>query len=173
MVFSTNHLGPFLLTNLLRDLLVRSAPARVITVSSAWHKQVRSIPWERLERDHACTYEESKLLNVVFSQELARHLNGTGVTANCLSPGFVRTRLGRDATGAFRLLLRVTRPIQTTADKGAQTSVHLASAPEVATVTGGYFENRRQAEPSVLARDQTAAERLWRLSAKLTGLDPD
>ena len=171
VTLATNHLAPFRLSNLLLDLLGRSAPARVITVGSDQHKRQRSIPWDDLEHGRDCTYNTSKLLNVLFTAELARRLAGTGVTANCLSPGFVRTGLGRDATGAFRVFLRLARPFQASPEAGADTPVYLATAPEVAEVSGGYFVRYRPAAPSALARDPAAAERLWRLSARLTGLD--
>ena len=175
--FATNHMGPFLLTTLLRPLLERSAPARVVTVSSAAHRQVRAIPWEDLARGDLAgkgqAYAVSKLLNILFTAELARRLAGTGVTANCLHPGFVRTALGRDVSGvpgaAVRLVLRF-RPGPAA---GARTSVYLAGSPEVAEVTGGYFVKARLAEPSALARDAQAAARLWALSAQLAGLSPD
>jgi NAD(P)-dependent dehydrogenase (short-subunit alcohol dehydrogenase family) len=173
VTFATNHLGPFLLTNLLRGLLERSAPARVVTVSSAAHKQVRTIPWDELAGGaHARSYPVSKLLNILFTTELARRLAGTGVTANCLHPGFVRTDLGRDVTGALGAAVRLVLVFQPGPAAGAETPVYLASSPEVADVTGGYFVRRRRAEPSVLARDAGAAARLWALSAELAGLDP-
>jgi len=173
VTFATNHLGPFLLTNLLLDQLRHSAPARVLTVSSDRHKQQRSIPWEDLEPGHDCTYKASKLLNILFTYQLARRLAGSGVTANCLSPGFVRTDLGREATGAFRVFLLLTRPFQSSPEAGAQTSVYLATSPEVSEVSGRYFEKSTPADPSALSRDPAAAERLWQLSAKLSGLDAD
>jgi NAD(P)-dependent dehydrogenase (short-subunit alcohol dehydrogenase family) len=178
VTFATNHLGPFLLTSLLRGLLERSAPARVVTVSSAAHRQVRAIPWDDLARGgaaghgqapagHGQAYAVSKLLNILFTAELARRLAGTGVTANCLHPGFVRSALGRDVTGvpgaAVRLALRL-RPGPAT---GARTSVYLASSPEVASISGGYFVKSKPAEPSALARDPQAAARLWALSSEL------
>jgi retinol dehydrogenase-12 len=173
--FATNHLGPFLLTNLLRDLLERSAPARVVTVSSGAHKQVRAIPWDDLPHGTAAgrggTYPLSKLLNVLFTAELARRLAGTGVTANCLHPGFVRTDLGRDVTGAFGVAVRLVARLQPGPAKGAETSVYLASSPDVAGVSGGYFVRCRRVEPSRLARDPDAAARLWTLSERLAGLD--
>jgi NAD(P)-dependent dehydrogenase (short-subunit alcohol dehydrogenase family) len=173
VTFATNHLGPFLLTNLLLDQLTHSAPARVITVSSDRHTQQRTIPWDDLEPGHDCTYKASKLLNILFTYELARRLAGTGVTANCLSPGFVRTDLGREATGAFRVFLRLSRPFQTSPEAGAQTSVYLATSPEVAEVSGRYFEKRALAESSALSRDPAAAEQLWQLSTQLSGLDAE
>jgi len=174
--FATNHLGPFLLTNLLRGLLERSAPARVVTVSSAAHKQVRTIPWDDLPRGaqagHAQTYPLSKLLNILFTVELARRLTGTGVTANCLHPGFVRSALGRDVTGALGAVVRLVLRFQPGAATGAETSVYLASSPEVADISGGYFVKRKPAEPNALARDAWAAARLWVLSEELAGLGP-
>jgi retinol dehydrogenase 12 len=173
VTFATNHLGPFLLTNLLLDQLRHSAPARVLTVSSDRHTQQRSIPWEDLQPGHDCTYKASKLLNILFTYELARRLVGSGVTANCLSPGFVRTELGREATGAFRVFLRLARPFQSSPEAGAQTSVYLATSPAVSEVSGRYFEKSTPAEPSALSRDSAAAKRLWQLSTQLSGLDAE
>jgi NAD(P)-dependent dehydrogenase (short-subunit alcohol dehydrogenase family) len=172
--FATNHLGPFLLTGLLRGLLERSAPARVVTVSSAAHKQVRAIPWDDLARGARSgpgqAYPLSKLLNVLFTAELARRLDGTGVTANCLHPGFVRTGLGRDVTGVLGAVLPLMLRLVPGPEAGARTPVYLASSPQVAGVTGGYFVNRKPARPSALARDSQAAARLWALSEGLAGL---
>jgi retinol dehydrogenase 12 len=175
--FATNHLAPFLLTNLLRGLLERSAPARVVTVASAAHKQVRAIPWDDLPRGGQAgqgqAYPLSKLANILFTAELARRLAGTGVTANSLHPGFVRTRLGRDVTGVVGTGVRLVLRFLPGPATGAQTSVYLASAAEVAGVTGGYFVKCAPAEPSGLARDAGAAARLWALSEELAGLTPD
>src|SRR5258708_2930551 len=129
--FATNHLGPFLLTSLLRELLERSAPARAVTVSSAAHQQAPAI---------------------------------------CLHPGFVRTALGRDVTGVLGVIVPLVLRLQPGPATGAQTLVYLASSPEVAGVTGGYFVKCRPARPSALARDDQAAARLWALSEELTGL---
>jgi NAD(P)-dependent dehydrogenase (short-subunit alcohol dehydrogenase family) len=174
--FATNHLGPFLLTNLLRGRLERSAPARVVTVSSGAHKQVRTIPWDDLARGapdgQAQSYPLSKLLNILFTVELARRLRDTGVTANCLHPGFVRSALGRDVTGVLGAVVRLVLPFQPGPATGADTSVYLAGSPEVAEVTGGYFVKRKPARPSALATDDRAAARLWTLSEELAGLDP-
>jgi retinol dehydrogenase 12 len=175
--FATNHLGPFLLTNLLRRLLERSAPARIVTVSSAAHKQVRTISWDGLPRGapdgHRQAYPVSKLLNILFTAELARRLTGTGVTANCLHPGFVRSDLGRDVTGVLGALVRLILPFQPGPARGAETSVYLASSPEVTDVTGRYFVKCKPTEPSALARDSQTAARLWTLSEELAGLAPD
>ena len=159
---------------MLRGLLERSAPARVVTVSSAVHKQVRAIPWDDLPRGaqsgQAQAYPVSKLLNILFTAELARRLAGTGVTANCLHPGFVRTSLGRDVTGVLGTVLPMILRLRPGPEAGARTSVYLASSPEVAGVTGGYFVNCKPAEPGALAKDTQAAARLWALSEDLVGL---
>jgi retinol dehydrogenase-12 len=177
VMFATNHLGPFLLTGLLRGLLERSAPARVVTVASAAHRTVRAIPWDDLARGGPAGNERadglSKLANILFTAELARRLDGTGVTANCLHPGFVRTGIGREVTGIPGAALRLGLRLVPGPAAGARTPVYLASSPGVAGVTGGYFVRSRPARPSALASDPGAAARLWALSAELTGLDPD
>ncbi len=170
--FATNVLGPFLLTRLLRDRLVESAPARVVTVTSSGHRGVKTVDLDALptgvDFHRIRTYTTTKLLNVLFSNELARQFAGTGVTANAADPGFVRTRLGRDVPGAFGLFLRVTRPFQRSADSAAATIHFLATDPTVATVSGGYFGNCRPVAPSPLALDQNAARSLWNLCNTLT-----
>jgi NAD(P)-dependent dehydrogenase (short-subunit alcohol dehydrogenase family) len=171
--FAVNHLAPFLLTNRLLPLLEHSAPARVVTVASAAHKQSSSIPWDDLARgpaEQGQAYPLSKLANILFTVELAGRV--TGVTANCLHPGFIRTDLGRDVSGVFGVVLGVALRFQPGPATGARTSVYLASSAsaDVAEVTGGYFVKCRPAEPSALARDKAAAARLWALSAELTGL---
>jgi retinol dehydrogenase 12 len=174
VTFATNHLGPFLLTCLLRDLLERSAPARVVTVASAAHKQVRTIPWADLPHGGPAVggqaYALSKLLNVLFTIELASRLAGTGVTANCLHPGFVRSALGRDVGGGLGALVQCALLFRPGPAAGARTPVYLASSPEPAAVTGGYFIKCKPARPSSLAMDAQAAARLWQLSEELTGL---
>jgi len=174
--FATNHMAPFLLTNLLSGLLTRSAPARVVTVASAAHKQVRTIPWDDLAHGTQTStgqiYPMSKLLNILFTVELARRVAGTGVTANCLHPGFVRTDLGRNVTGVPGAMLRLVLPALRGPATGARTTVYLASSTQVAEMTGGYFVKCKPAEPSTLARDPEAATRLWTLSEQLAGLDP-
>jgi NAD(P)-dependent dehydrogenase (short-subunit alcohol dehydrogenase family) len=139
----------------------------VVTVSSSAHEQVRSIPWDDLQHGHTFgplpTYNLTKALNVLFTGELARRLAGTGVTANSVDPGFVRSGLGREATGGFGLF-------QASPVRGAATSVYLASSPEVVEISGRYFKDCRPTEPSALAQDRAAAERLWRLSVQLCGL---
>jgi NAD(P)-dependent dehydrogenase (short-subunit alcohol dehydrogenase family) len=172
VTFATNHLAPFLLTNLLRGVLERSAPARVVTVASAAHKQVRTVPWDDLARGGQIppgqAYAVSKLLNVLFTAELARRLASTGVTANCLHPGFVRTALGRDVTGLPGAAVQLALRLRPGPETGAMTSVHVASSPDVAGISGGYFVKSKLSQPSPLARDPQSAARLWTLSAELT-----
>ncbi len=170
--FAVNHLAPFLLTHLLRDLLVKSAPARVVTVSSEAHKRGQ-IRWDDLQGEQKYSglraYSQSKLANLLFNRELARRLGGTGVTANAVHPGVIGTRLLFTGFGPLRLL----RPFLKTPDRGARTSVYLASAPAVERLTGLYFIDLEPARPSPAARDDGAARRLWRISAELTGMDPE
>ncbi|TDB86566.1 SDR family NAD(P)-dependent oxidoreductase, partial [Micromonospora fluostatini] len=165
-MFAVNHLAPFLLTNLLRERLVSSAPARVITVSSHAHRSATHIPWDDLARGEP-SYPLSKLANILFTVALATRLTGTGVVANCLHPGLIRTRLGREARGVTKLLVAAAKPFMGTVQTGAATPLYLATAPEAADVTGGYFVRGKQTEPSSLARDPDAAARLWALSEEL------
>jgi retinol dehydrogenase-14 len=171
-VFAVNHLAPFLLTNLLLGKLT-AASARVITVTSDAHAAARlDLDDPHLERgwDSWRAYANSKLANILFTRELARRLEGTGATANCAHPGVVRTRFGREAGLPLRIGLTVARPFLLSPERGASTIVYLASSPEVATATGGYYVKKQRREPSVAARDPDTARRLWQLSEELTGL---
>lgn len=169
--FAVNHLAPFFLTNLLRELLVESAPARVVTVSSEAHKRGR-MNFDDLQHERHYNglraYAQSKLANLLFNRELARRLSGTGVTANALHPGVVATKLLFDGFAPLRLL----KPFLKTPQAGARTSVFVASAPALERLTGLYFIDGETARPSQAARDDDAAGRLWRVSEELTGLDP-
>jgi len=172
-VFAVNHLAPFLLTNLLRPKLTASAPARVITVSSDAHTAARlDLDDPNLEHGWSSwrSYSNSKLANILFTRELARRLDGTGVTANCLHPGVVRTGFGRDARPLMRAGLTIARPFMLSPERGADTIVYLASSPDVAAKTGGYYVKRQLREPSAAARDDGQARRLWEISERLTGL---
>ena len=166
--FATNHLSAFLLTQRLRDLLCASAPARVVTISSSGHKHVKAVDFDGLATGenfhHMRTYSTTKLLTILFTTELARRLEGSGVTANAADPGFVRTRLGRDAPPAFGLFLKAARIFQLCPEKAATTPVYLATSPEPAGDSGRYYAKSRPTTPSSLAQDQTAAARLWSLS---------
>jgi retinol dehydrogenase-14 len=172
--FALNHLAAFLLTNLLLDRLIQSAPARVVTVSSNAHAQGR-IDFDDLQGEGAYSgaraYGQSKLANVLFTYELARKLPAASVTANALHPGVVRTSFGaEDPGGVQRRLVPLLRPLMKAPAQGAATSIHLASAPELARVTGRYFASRKPRRSSKASYDQAAAARLWRVSAELVGL---
>ena len=174
MTFGVNHLGHFLLTELLLDRLKASAPSRVINVSSFGHRFAYSgLDFADLQSEHHYwsmdAYGKSKLANILFTRELARRLVGTGVTANCLHPGVVRTGFGStdDMSGIERLTVAIGSPFYVTAERGARTTVYLASSPEVADRTGGYYVRSREHRPSRAARDPEAARRLWEASEQL------
>ena len=167
--FAVNHLAPFLLTSLLLDRLRASAPARVITVSSAAHRN-GGLDFDDLQGERRYSgfgaYSRSKLANVLFTRELSRRLEETGVTANCLHPGVV-------ATGIFRNLPRWMRvvfssPLVLSPERGADTMLYLATAPEVDEVSGRYFVRRKPARTSRASQDAAAARRLWEASEALT-----
>jgi len=171
--FALNHLAPFLLTNLLREKLAASAPARVITVSSGAHRAAKlDLADLQLEAHFNgwLAYSNSKLANILFTTELASRLTGTGVTANCLHPGVVNTGFGRDGSRVLRFGLDLGRRFLRTPGQGADTVVYLASSPDVEGATGGYYVHRKLGAPSPEARDQATARRLWEISAELTGL---
>ena len=177
-MFATNHLAPYLLTRLLIDRLeaAGSKPARVISVSSEAHRQVRRIPWDDLQSERSYSalraYNLSKLANVLFVRALAERLDRQTVVANAVSPGFVRTELNRDATLPFRIFFTLVRPLQTNLETGADTPVWAATSSEAAAVTGSYFQKRKPAKTNPLAQDRAAAERMWAASAELCGLTP-
>jgi len=172
--WAVNHLAPFLLTNLLRDLLVASAPARVVTVASDAHGRAHldmdDLEFTRRRYAPMTVYGHSKLANILFTVELARRLEGTGVTANCLHPGVVASEFGTRSGGLFSLGWRVIKPFVLSPERGADTSIYLATSPEVAGVTGRYFYRRRPVEPSRQSTDAGLARRLWDESERMTGL---
>jgi NAD(P)-dependent dehydrogenase (short-subunit alcohol dehydrogenase family) len=171
--FALNHVAPFLLTNLLLDTLVASAPSRVITVSSdaarSGRLDLRDLQAERRYRGMAA-YGASKLANVVFTFELARRLAGTGVTANAMTPGFTKTSWGADMPGLWGLGIRLGKVLARSPEKGAETVVYLAQSPAVAGVSGGYFHDLKQVKAPSAAYDERLQDALWRASARLTGL---
>ena len=169
--FAINHLGYFLLTNLLLDVLKRRAPSRIVNVASTAHKYGKlDIGGWVTGRDYSAfsAYANSKLANVLFTYELARRLEGTGVTANCLHPGAVGTNLFR---GLPKLLQALIALVTMGPERGARTSIYLASSPEVEGVSGKYFAKRRQEKSSDESYDREAARRLWEVSQELTGLN--
>jgi NAD(P)-dependent dehydrogenase (short-subunit alcohol dehydrogenase family) len=170
--FAINHLGYFLLTNLLLDSLKTSAPSRIVNVASAAHRYGRiNIGGWVTGADYSAfsAYANSKLANVLFTYELARRLEGTGVTANCLHPGAVGTNLFR---GLPKLLQALIALVTIGPKRGARTSIYLASSPEVEAVSGKYFSRRKQERSSDPSYDQNAARQLWEVSAQITGLNP-
>ena len=172
LTFAVNHLAPFLLTNLLLDRLRASAPSRVITVSSDAH-YAGHIHFDDLRRERSWSswgaYCDSKLANVMFTVALARRLEGTGVTATSLHPGAIRTRLSTGASLPARIAWALSRPFQRSAEHGASTIVHLATAPDGAELPGAYFADSRAKAPKPEAADPELTERLWRLSEELVG----
>jgi NAD(P)-dependent dehydrogenase (short-subunit alcohol dehydrogenase family) len=168
--FAINHLGYFLVTNLLLDLLRKSAPSRIVNVASAAHKFGKlDINGWATGRDYSAfgAYANSKLANVLFTYELARRIKGTGVTANCLHPGAVGTNLFRGLPKFLQTLIRL---VTIGTERGARTSIYLASSDDVEGVTGKYFARSRQQESSEASRNEEAARALWQLSVELTGL---
>lgn len=172
--FAVNHLAPFLLTNLLLDTLKESAPARIVVMSSGAHRGA-PLDFDDLQSakdfNGMRAYHWSKLANLLFTRALAKRLSGTRVTVNAVHPGVVNTGIGGKPTGIGTLTIRAMFALvgKSPAD-GCRTSVYLAASSEVENVSGGYFINEKPAEPSPEARDDTAAERLWTVSAQLTGL---
>jgi NAD(P)-dependent dehydrogenase (short-subunit alcohol dehydrogenase family) len=176
MTFAVDHLAPFLLTNLLLDRLTASAPARIVIVSSDAHRNAR-IDFDDLggARRYSAfrAYGQAKLANILFTYELARRLQGRGVTVNCLHPGVVATGFGHNNRGLISVGLRVLAPFVKKPEQGAETVVYLASSPEVEGQSGLYFTNKRPAKTSAASYDQETARRLWDVSATLTGLAPE
>jgi retinol dehydrogenase-12 len=171
--FAINHLGYFLLTNLLLDLLKKSAPSRVVSVSSSAHRR-GTMHWDdvQLTKGYSAftAYGQSKLANILFTRELSRRLQGTGVTANTLHPGVIASGFGQTYGGFFSKLIKVAHPFMTTTEGGAKTQVYLASSPEVEGVSGKYFEKCKEATPTRKAQSDEDARRLWELSEEMTGL---
>jgi len=171
--FAVNHLAPYLLTNLLLDVLKASAPSRIVNVASGEQRN-GTIDFDDLQAEKgyktAKAYSQSKLATVLFTYELARRLEGTGVSANCLHPGVVGTNLGSGVTGALGFTVRALTPLMKSPEKGAETSVYLASSPEVEGSSGGYFVKKAEARSSEASHDQRIARRLWEVSADLTNL---
>ena len=174
--FALNHLAAYLLTNLLLDRLKASAPARVVTVASN-AQSLGKIDFADLQGERSYSgqtaYNQSKLADVMFTYELARRLEGTGVTATVLHPGVVRTGFGaEDPSRIFKLLVPLWRPFMKTPADGAATSIYLASSPKVEGVTGMYFADSRPLASSKTSYDKAAAARLWQVNAGLVGLAP-
>jgi NAD(P)-dependent dehydrogenase (short-subunit alcohol dehydrogenase family) len=172
--FGVNHLGYFLTTKLLLDTIKASAPARVVSVSSAAHTGGK-MNFDDLQAERSWggfgAYGQSKLANVIFAYELARRLEGSGVTSNALHPGVVMTGFGHNNPGfiggLFDVFHTIGRPFLLTADKGARTSVYLASSPDVEGVTGKYFADSREKQSNPISHDPAVARRLWEISEQM------
>ena len=169
--FAVNYLAGFLLTNLLLDTLKASAPSRIINISSNSHTSA-TINFDDLQSTQSYNpqhvYPQTKLGNILFTYELARRLDGTQVTANCLHPGVVATRLLNDYNGASPLVSLMNKFLYGTPENAARTPLYLASSPEIEGVTGKYFEKRRMVKSSRLSYDLTVADQLWQVSTNLT-----
>jgi NAD(P)-dependent dehydrogenase (short-subunit alcohol dehydrogenase family) len=171
--FALNHMSYFVLTDRLRANLVAAAPARIVNTASNAHLRA-TLDFADLQTKGGyfptLAYARSKLCNVLFTRELARRLAGTGVTANCLHPGFVATNFGQRDAGLFGWGLRIAMLFAAPPEPGADTIVHLASSPAIAGASGRYFYNSREIVPSAAAQDDAAATRLWQESEKIAGL---
>ncbi len=165
--FAVNHLAPFLMTNLLLDIIKKSAPARIISVSSGLHGgtiDFDDVEFTRRFRGMSA-YRQSKLADILFIKELARRLQGTGVTANCLMPGFVATGLSRNSGAVSRAFVKI---LASSPEKGAETPIYLANSPEVERISGECFRKKRIAKTSRESNDPALASKLWDLSVKYT-----
>ena len=172
MTFALNHLGYFHLTLELLPLLRAVGAARIVNVSSSAHRR-GWMDWDDLQGERGYSmwkaYCQSKLANVLFTRELARRLQGTRIVANALHPGAIATGFGKNSPGLFRFLVTLGAPFLKTAETGARTTLHVATAPELATVSGRWFEDSRERTPAAAARDDAAAARLWRISEEMSG----
>ncbi len=175
MTFAVNHLAYFLLTELLLDRLRTSAPARVVNVASDAHRKA-TLDFSNLQGEHGYNgwrqYCRTKLMNVLFTYELARRLAGTGVTANAVHPGWVATNFGGNNGWRGRLWHLVTRSFALSPTEGARTVIELAAAPELEGVSGRYFVRQRAVDSSAASHDQAAADRLWQVSHDLITAAP-
>ncbi|MBC7476303.1 MAG: SDR family oxidoreductase [Candidatus Sericytochromatia bacterium] len=172
--FATNHLGYFLLTNLLLDLLKSSSPARIVNVASDAHKTAHidfeDINYDRKKYNSTKAYCDSKLANVLFTRELSRRLKGTNVTVNSLHPGVVNSNFAAGTTGIMSLFFKLYKPFLVTNEKGAETQIFLATSPEVEGVTGEYYSKKKIAPIAKEAKDEDVAKRLWDVSEKMVSL---
>jgi NAD(P)-dependent dehydrogenase (short-subunit alcohol dehydrogenase family) len=170
--FAINHIGHFLLTNLVLDMLKASSPSRIINVSSSAHKFAK-LNFDDIDNEQKYrgfrTYANSKLFNILFSYELARRMEGTGVTVNTLHPGVIRTNLGKNNNKKLiKLMSTIFRLFMRSPKKGARTTVYLASSPDVEKVNGKYFVNRKPKKSSNISYEKTLQNKLWEISANLT-----
>jgi NAD(P)-dependent dehydrogenase (short-subunit alcohol dehydrogenase family) len=168
--FAVNYLAPFLTTNLLLDLLKRSAPSRIINVASAFHGGTVNFDDVEFKRSFSAlkAYRQSKLALILFTRLLAEKLKDTGVTVNCVHPGRVATNLSRDGNVFYRTFSRL---FARDPKKGAETSTYLASSPEIEKITGEYFADKKIKQSSAESHDMEMAKKLWDLSVRYVHLD--
>jgi NAD(P)-dependent dehydrogenase (short-subunit alcohol dehydrogenase family) len=182
MTFALNHLSYFLLTNLLLDTMRATAqavpqagsPVRIVNVSSGANFGGK-INFDDLQAERRfsswAAYSQSKLANVMFTYELARRLDGTGITANCLHPGFVGSDFAKNNGKLYAWVMTLMKPLAVTPEQGARTTIYLATSPDVAGVTGKYFDDKQRNVPSAkVSYDESQQKRLWDVSAKLVGI---
>lgn len=170
LTFAVNHLAPFLLTNLLLDLLRRAERARVVNVSSDLHQggiDFEDIEFRKKEYNGIAAYRQSKLANILFTKELARRVQEDGITVNALMPGFIATNIFQDLNFFARLMIKI---MAKSPEKGAETIVYLALSPEVEGVSGKYFKDKKEAISSRQSQNIDLAKRLWTVSEQMVGL---
>ena len=175
--FALDHLGYFLLTHLLLDVLKASAPARIVNLSSEAERAGRidfdDIQFEKRKYSAFGAYCQAKLANVMFTYDLAKRLEGTGVTVNAVHPGPVATNFGSGSTGFFNLAMKIFKKFALTPEQGARTSIYLASSPEVEGITGKYWAKKKPIQSKPESYDENVRRRLWDLSERMTGLASD
>jgi NAD(P)-dependent dehydrogenase (short-subunit alcohol dehydrogenase family) len=173
MTFATNHIAYFVVTSLLLERLKATPGARIVCTASDAHKRGKmDFSDLQMEKGYSgfAMYGRSKLMNILFTRELARRLEGSGVTANCLHPGFVATRFGDASGGLGSFVVKTAKKFALTPEEGAKTIIYLASSAEVNGVTGKYFHKCQQELPSAEAQNDADARRLWDISVQLSGV---
>lgn len=174
-MFGVNHLAPFLLTGMLLDSLKSAAPARIVNVASDAHRFVKGLDFDDLQSELGAfptmkKYGASKLCNIYFTRELARRLKDSGVTVNAVHPGWVATGLGGQNGFMGKVLTVVQKPFARSPEKGAESSIYVATSPRLEGISGNYYFNCKEHRPSRAACDDKAAKRLWEISEQLCGI---
>ena len=173
MTFATNHMAYFVVTLMLLERIKATPGARIVSTASNAHRNAK-LDFQDLQLEKGYSgmgmYGRSKLMNILFTRALARRLSGTGVTANCLHPGFVATRFGDASGGLTSSFVKVAKTFALTPEEGAKTIIYLASSPEVSAVTGTYFYKCKEEPPTAEAQNDTDAQRLWEVSMELSGM---
>jgi NAD(P)-dependent dehydrogenase (short-subunit alcohol dehydrogenase family) len=171
--FALNHMSYFTVTNILLDRLKATPGARIVSTASGAHVG-NKLNFDDLQSEKSyspfAVYGRSKLMNILFTRELAKRLAGTGVTANCLHPGFVGTRFGDESGGLMSWVIKLGKNFALTPEQGAETIIYLASSDDVAGKSGGYYEKKQFTAPSRAAQSDADAKRLWDISAKIAGV---